>query len=162
MYNFEIYTIGVYASTEESFFNKLTDNRIDVFCDIRQRRGVRGSKYSYVNIRYLQDKLTQLGINYVYAKELAPTTEIREKQHAEDALKKEQKKERKELGLAFRMAYKQLILDDFDYKPLLNSLQELNCKKVALFCVEESPFACHRSLVATGLHDKYGLQIKHL
>ena len=31
MYNFEIYTIGVYASTEESFFNKLTDNRIDVF-----------------------------------------------------------------------------------------------------------------------------------
>ena len=103
-----------------------------------------------------------MGINYVYAKELAPTTEIREKQHAEDALKKEQKKERKELGLAFRMAYKQLILDDFDYKPLLNSLQELNCKKIALFCVEESPFACHRSLVATGLQDKYGLQIKHL
>lgn len=88
MYDFEIYTIGVYASTEESFFNKLTDNKIDVFCDIRQRRGVRGSKYSYVNIRYLQEKLTPLGINYVYAKELAPTTEIREKQHAEDALKK--------------------------------------------------------------------------
>ena len=88
MYDFEIYTIGVYASTEESFFNKLTDNKIDVFCDIRQHRGVRGSKYSYVNIRYLQEKLTQLGINYVYAKELAPTTEIREKQHAEDALKK--------------------------------------------------------------------------
>jgi hypothetical protein len=47
-----------------------------------------------------------LGINYVYAKELAPTTEIREKQHAEDTLKKEQKKDRKELGLTFRMAYK--------------------------------------------------------
>ena len=103
-----------------------------------------------------------MGINYVYAKELAPTTEIREKQHAEDALKKEQKKDRKELGLTFRMAYKQLILRDFNYKPLLNSLQKMNCKKIALFCVEESPFACHRSLIATDLHNKFGLQIKHL
>ena len=39
----KIYTIGVYNSTEQEFFNKLVDNNIDTFCDIRQRRGVRGS-----------------------------------------------------------------------------------------------------------------------
>lgn len=36
----KIYTIGVYNSTEESFFKKLQDNNIELFCDIRQRRGV--------------------------------------------------------------------------------------------------------------------------
>lgn len=37
----EIFTIGVYNSTEESYFGKLMDAKIDLFCDIRQRRGVR-------------------------------------------------------------------------------------------------------------------------
>jgi len=46
----EFYTIGVYNSTEKEFFDKLTKNNIDTFCDIRQRRGVRGSKYAFVNI----------------------------------------------------------------------------------------------------------------
>ena len=72
-----IFTIGVYNSTEDSFFGKLTKNHIDMFCDIRQRRGVRGSLYRYVNSNYLQAKLKELGINYTYIKELAPTSEIR-------------------------------------------------------------------------------------
>ena len=77
MINF--FTIGVYNSTENSFFEKLTKNHIDMFCDIRQRRGVRGSQYRYVNSNYLQAKLRELGINYMYIKELAPTSEIRQK-----------------------------------------------------------------------------------
>ena len=76
----KIFTIGVYNSTEESYFNKLRDNNIDLFCDIRQRRGVRGSQYKYVNSNYLQAKLQGLGINYKYIKELAPTNEIRQMQ----------------------------------------------------------------------------------
>jgi len=40
----EVYTIGVYNSTEDLFFKKLIDNKIDTFIDVRQRRGVRGSK----------------------------------------------------------------------------------------------------------------------
>ena len=40
-----VFTIGVYGSTENSFFEKLAQSRIDLFCDIRQRRGVRGSQY---------------------------------------------------------------------------------------------------------------------
>ena len=56
----KIYTIGVYGSTEEIFFNKLKLHNIDLFCDIRQRRGVRGSQYKYVNSNYLQAKLQEL------------------------------------------------------------------------------------------------------
>ncbi|GHT08753.1 hypothetical protein AGMMS49525_17880 [Bacteroidia bacterium] len=55
-----LYTIGVYGSTEKEFFNKLVENRIDTFCDIRQRRGVRGSEYAFVNNNYLQRKLAAL------------------------------------------------------------------------------------------------------
>jgi len=56
----KFYTIGVYNSTEQEYFKKLTDNNIDTFCDIRQRRGVRGSQYSFVNSNRLQAKLNEL------------------------------------------------------------------------------------------------------
>ena len=71
------YTIGVYNLTEELFFEKLTSNNIDIFCDIRQRRGVRGAKYKFVNSIWLQKKLNNLNIKYLYIKELAPTVDIR-------------------------------------------------------------------------------------
>ena len=76
----KIYTIGVYNSTEQQFFSKLIDNNIDTFCDIRQRRGVRGSEYAFVNSNYLQTKLKELDIKYAHILDLAPTSEIREKQ----------------------------------------------------------------------------------
>ena len=74
----KIYTIGVYNSTEDSFFDKLKSNDIELFCDIRLRRGVRGAQYKYVNKTYLESKLTSLGIQYLHIKELAPTKEIRD------------------------------------------------------------------------------------
>ena len=80
-----IRTIGVYGSTENSFFKTLVDAQIDVFCDLRQRRGVRGSKYAYVNSNYLQNKLYSLGIGYTHIKELAPSIELRKKQKVHDA-----------------------------------------------------------------------------
>ena len=76
----EFFTIGVYNSTEKEFFEKLTQNNIDTFCDIRQRRGVRGSKYSFVNSNRLQQRLNDFEIKYGYVPDLAPTTEIRELQ----------------------------------------------------------------------------------
>ena len=54
-----IYTMGVFGSTEQQFFEKLTENKIDIFCDIRQRRGVRGREYAFVNSNYLQRKLAE-------------------------------------------------------------------------------------------------------
>ena len=80
----EIYTIGVYGSTEQQFFNKLSENNNDTFCDIRQRRGVRGSEYAFVNSQRLQSRLTEMGIQYDYLKDVAPTKEIRDKQKEAD------------------------------------------------------------------------------
>ena len=56
----EFYTIGVYNSDKEQFFNKLIENGIDTFCDIRQRRGVRGREYSFVNSNRLQATLHEI------------------------------------------------------------------------------------------------------
>ena len=67
----EFFSIGVYNSTEQEFFDKLTDNRIDTFCDIRQRRGVRGAKYAFVNSNRLQAKLNELDIRYGHIIDLA-------------------------------------------------------------------------------------------
>ena len=82
-----IFTIGVYGSTSEQFFQKITENKIDTFIDIRRRRAVRGSVYSFVNSNRLQNKLKELGINYIHILELAPTNEIRNFQLSEDAKK---------------------------------------------------------------------------
>ena len=74
----DIYTIGVYGSTEESFFGALIENEIELFIDVRARRGMRqSSPYKFVNSTVLQQKLRQLGIYYAHLKELAPTREIR-------------------------------------------------------------------------------------
>jgi len=62
----EFFTIGVYNSTEKEFFEKLLKNKVDTFCDIRQRRGVRGAKYSFVNSNRLQERLSELDIKYGY------------------------------------------------------------------------------------------------
>ncbi|HLK30998.1 MAG TPA: DUF488 domain-containing protein [Puia sp.] len=158
----EFFTIGVYNSTENEFFNKLTQNNIDTFCDIRQRRGVRGAKYSFVNSNRLQEKLNDLGIKYGYIQDLAPTTEIRELQKEIDAEKGELKSERQELGKVFVIEYKNKILGNFDFEKFFENLDNIGANKIALFCVEEHPEACHRSIVANKLSDNFNFKITHL
>ena len=158
----EFFTIGVYNSTENEFFNKLTQNNIDTFCDIRQRRGVRGAKYSFVNSNRLQEKLNDLGIKYGYIQDLAPTTEIRELQKEIDAEKGELKSERQELGKVFVIEYKNKILGNFDFEKYFESLDNIGANRIALFCVEEHPEACHRSIVANKLADNFNYKITHL
>ena len=147
----KIYTIGVYNSTESSYFHKLQDNNIDLFCDIRQRRGVRGSQYKYVNSNYLQSKLQELGITYKYVKELAPTEDIRQKQKNADKSNGETKKQRTVLGAVFKSEYLKRILEPFDMAKFANDLQASSARNIAFFCVEEHAAACHRSLVAQKL-----------
>ena len=102
----EFFTIGVYNSTEQEYFKKLTENSIDTFCDIRQRRGVRGAKYAFVNSNRLQQKLNELDIKYGHVIDLAPTSEIRELQKEADAQLGELKRDRNKLGKIFTIAYK--------------------------------------------------------
>lgn len=158
----KLFTIGVYGSTEDSFFNVLKDNGIDTFCDIRQRRGVRGNQYSYVNSNYLQTKLKELDIRYIYEKNLAPTNEIRQKQKDEDKRTGMDKKHRAELGSVFKAEYTKSILDAYDIVDFNNRLIDLGAKNVVFFCVEQFPKACHRSLVVARMARLFDHEVKHL
>ena len=162
IYNMEFFTIGVYNSTEKDFFNKLTQNNIDTFCDIRQRRGVRGAKYSFVNSNKLQHKLNDLGIKYGYVPELAPTTEIRELQKEVDEVKGVLKRERQELGKIFIIEYKNRILESFDFEKFFESLELIGASRIAFFCLEEHPEACHRSIVANKLMNNFNYKTTNL
>ena len=158
----KFFTIGVYGSTEQTFFDKLVENKIDTFLDIRNRRGVRGAKYSYVNSIKLQKKLKNLGIKYNHIIELAPTTEIRQLQKDDDKNKGILKRDRTQMGQVFKIAYKNKILNNFDLDNLISDLKTDNSKNIVLFCVEEVPTACHRSIVSEKIHKEFNNQIKHL
>lgn len=158
----KIYTIGVYNSTESTFFHKLIENNINLFCDIRQRRGVRGSQYKYVNSNYLQTKLQELGITYKYIKELAPTNDIRQKQKNIDKTNGETKKQRTILGNIFKAEYLKQILEPFDMEKFANDLYASGVKNIVFFCVEEHATACHRSLVAQKLSSIINCEIINL
>jgi len=158
----EFFTIGVYNSTEQDFFNKLVENRIDTFCDIRQRRAVRGSKYAFVNSNRLQNKLAELDIKYGHVLQLAPPKEIRELQKLADLQKGEQKRERQELGGVFKSEYKNRILENFDFDSFIENLENVGANRVVLFCVEERPEACHRSIVSNKLQDTYNYKVTHI
>ncbi len=155
------YTIGVYNQTEELFFEKLASNNIDVFCDIRQRRGVRGAKYKFVNSILLQEKLNKLKINYLYIKKLAPTVDIRSIQKKIDEIAFESKRSRNVLGDAFVQKYKEIVINNYNFDLFIDELEANNAKKVVLFCVEENPNACHRSIVSEELRKK-GYEIRDL
>lgn len=158
----EFFTIGVYNSTEQEFFNKLVENRIDTFCDIRQRRAVRGSKYAFVNSNRLQNRLAELDIKYGHVLQLAPPKEIRELQKLADLQKGELKRERQELGGVFKSEYKNRIIEGFDFDTFIENLENIGANRVVLFCVEERPEACHRSIVSNKLQDTYRYKVTHI
>jgi len=157
----DFFTIGVYNTSEEDYFKKLNDNNIDTFCDIRQRRGVRGAEYAFVNSNRLQNKLNDFDIKYDHIIDLAPTSEIRALQKAADEQIGELKRDRNKLGQVFTLAYKDKILSKFDFDSFIGKLDEVGAKNVVLFCVEEKPEACHRSIVTDKL-EKLGYKITHL
>lgn len=161
MSKLQIVTIGVYGSDAEHFFGALQSAEVDTVVDIRQRRGVRGSQYAFVNSQRLQARLAELGIRYLHRKDLAPTKEIRERQHAADKASGQAKRKRTTLGETFKTAYRDEILAPFEPQSLLNDLPN-DARVVALFCVEREPQACHRSLLAETLAKTLPVNISHL
>src|SRR5690349_16876094 len=77
-----IATIGVYGFDAGSFLRRLRDAEVELVLDVRQRRGVRGSEYTWANARRLQEALADAGIFDGHLPELAPTTELRNLQYA--------------------------------------------------------------------------------
>ena len=154
----KVVTIGVYGFSEEEFFAALQRAGVDVFCDVRQRRGVRGAAYAFANSQRLQVRLAGLGIHYLHRKDLAPTTAVRQQQKTADKISKTAKRQRDQLSRAFINAYEAEILSQFEPQSLLDELPP-EAKVVALFCVEREPGACHRSLVAHKLDQAFNIPI---
>jgi uncharacterized protein (DUF488 family) len=155
-----VVTIGVYGFSLEALLEALRRADVRVLFDVRQRRGVRGSEYSWANAKRLQAALAEAGIAYEHHPELAPTTELRQLQYAEDDRQGVGKRSRAELAPQYRDRYIAEILDQADLDAVAASLPDDGAG--ALFCVERDPEACHRSLVAERLEAEHGLAVTHL
>ncbi|RPG37982.1 MAG: DUF488 domain-containing protein [Muricauda sp. TMED12] len=157
----KFYTLGVYNSTEEAFFEKLMANGIDLFCDIRMRRGVRGATYSFVNSARLQEKLKTLDIAYEHLESLAPSPEIRQLQLDHDKAHGVKQRERNALCEPYIRAYTAEVLQGFDVDGALARWSAARHQRIAFFCVEDVPHACHRSLVLNAFREA-GHPCEHL
>ena len=153
-------TIGVYGFTADAFLAELKRAGVRQLLDVRQRRGVRGSEYAWANARRLQTMVAGAGIDYRHHKELAPTTELRHIQYAEDDRLGVGKRSRVALAPEYAKRYVEEILDRADLRPLVEEMPADGA--AALFCVERDPEACHRSLVADRLSAELGLAVTHL
>jgi hypothetical protein len=71
-------------------------------------------------------------------------------------------RQREQLSPVFAASYTKVVLESFDFNQLVQQLQDLQAERVAIFCVEKLPAACHRSLVGERLHALYGYSIVHL
>ena len=130
-----------------------------VLLDVRQRRGVRGPAYAWANSRRLQAALEQAEIAYEHHRELAPTTELRQLQYAEDERRHVGKRSRRELAPDYTRRYTAEILDGVDLRELVAALPHDGA--AALLCVERDPEACHRSLIAERLAARHAVSTGH-
>jgi uncharacterized protein (DUF488 family) len=156
----ELRTIGVYGFTAESFVAALRSADVRLLLDVRQRRGVRGSEYAWANSKRLQAALAEAGIEYRHLPELAPTTELRHLQYAEDARQGVGKRSRAQLAPEYVERYTREILDGVDLAAIVEDLPPDGT--VALLCVERDPEACHRSLISAALEGDHGVDVTHI
>ena len=153
-------TIGVYGFDAASFLNTLRAADVALLVDVRQRRGVRGREYAWANARRLQAALDEAGIDYLHARDLAPTTELRDLQYAEDAREGVGKRSRRRLAPEYVVRYTGEILDTADLAGIVGRCPSNGA--TALLCVEAHPDACHRSLLARRLAERHGVEVHHL
>lgn len=152
-----IATIGVYEFDGPGFVRALDAAAVTQVLDIRQRRGVRGAQYAWANAKRLQQRLAEARIAYEYHPELAPDTEMRQLQYREDARQGVGKRSRQRLSHEYVRVYTEQILDVVPLEPLVRRLPVHGI--AALLCVEATAEACHRSLVATRLAERFGFEV---
>jgi uncharacterized protein (DUF488 family) len=152
-----IATIGVYEFDAASFIRALDAAGMSRILDIRQRRGVRGSRYAWANSLRLQALLAEAQIGYEHHPELAPTTELRQLQYREDAVQGVGKRSRVRLAPEYVRGYTEEVLDLVPLEPLVRRLPVHGI--AAFLCVEATARACHRSLVAQRLAERFGFEV---
>jgi uncharacterized protein (DUF488 family) len=156
-----IVTIGGYGFDEPRFLTALRDADVDTFIDIRQRRGMRGKQYAFLNSTRLQATLADAGIRYTHIRDLAPTDAVRAVQKQHDADARTGKRARASLSPEFVQAYRAEVLEPFNHSLFHDAVSDTD-EVVALFCVEGSPEACHRSLAAESLAGQTGAHVEHI
>jgi uncharacterized protein (DUF488 family) len=152
-----IATIGVYEFDAGTYVEALDGAGVTKVFDIRQRRGVRGARYSWANAQRLQRLLAEASVGYEYHPELAPDTELRHLQYREDDRQGVGKRNRERLAPEYIREYTEEILDLVPLEPLVKQLPVHGMG--ALMCVEATAKACHRSLVAQRLHERFGFEV---
>ena len=155
-----IATVGVYEFDAASFIAALDAAAVRQIVDIRQRRGVRGPRYAWANARRLQALLADAQIGYEHRPDLAPTTELRQLQYRDDERQGVGKRSRVRLSPEYIRGYTHEVLDHAQLEPLVERLPVQGIG--ALLCVEATAQACHRSLVAERLADRFGFEVVHL
>ena len=155
-----IATIGVYEFDAPSFIAALDERRRHQ--GLRHPPAPRGarSRYAWANAQRLQRLLAQARIGYEYHPELAPDTELRHLQYRDDDLQGVGKRSRVRLAPEYIREYTEEILDLVPLEPLVGQLPVHGVG--ALMCVEATARACHRSLVADRLAERFGFEITHI
>jgi uncharacterized protein (DUF488 family) len=156
----KILTIGAFGYDEISFFEALIEAQVDLLVDIRRRRAVRGAHYAFANSERLQARLAELNIRYQHWIELAPSPLTRQIQTIHDRTTQTHTRQRRTLSPAYIEAYRAECLDNFDPYRRLATVGD-QTRVLALFCVEQDPAACHRSLVADAFAAA-GFEVAHL
>ena len=158
----EVVTIGVYGFTAETFLRR----------PARVRRGRRSSTCASAvacaapttpgPTRSVCRPPSPLpALEYRHHKQLAPTTELRRLQYREDDRHSAVgKRSRSELAPEYRDRYVSEILDRVELAALVESLPAEGA--AALMCVEADPEACHRSLIAQRMADRFGVAVRDL
>lgn len=157
----EYVTIGVYGWEADRFFEALRSAGVDLLVDIRRRRGVRGSEYTFANSARLQERLAEMGICYVHRIDLSPSDAVRKAQHEADEEKHVARRQRAALSDTFRQGYQAEVLDHFDSRRFAEDIGPAT-HAAALLCVEREPAACHRGLLADRLEKDLGVKVRHL
>lgn len=156
----KIATVGVYEFDADAFISTLAAAGVTQLIDIRQRRGVRGPLYAWANARRLQALMAEAHIGYERRPELAPTTALRQLQYRDDDRQGVGKRSRVRLSPEYIRAYTEEILDRAPLEALVERVPVHGI--AALFCVEATAQACHRSIVAERLADRFGFEVVHL
>jgi len=152
--------VGVYGATLDAFLAALRTAKVRQVLDVRERRGVRGAEHAWANAQRLRASLAAADIEYRHHKELAPTTELRQVQYAEDDRVGVGKRSRSVLATEYAERYAREILDGVDLGAIVAAFPSEGI--AALFCVERDPAACHRSLVAARIAAEFGFTVTQL
>lgn len=157
----KVFTIGAYGWEQDDFAQAVRAAAPDLFVDVRRRRGLRGHTYAWANSIRLQAMLAEAGIPYVHRLDVAPSDATRHIVARDADAAGIGYRERTSLSQEYLDAYGEEVLASFDAAEFVASLGS-NVASLMLFCVEQTPAACHRSLLAARLGSDLGAEVVHI